>query len=224
MHLPRPREDTLITAATFLASLTPDLLVDTIYTNPPDQPPKELVGGGLTEWYRLLGHLVRTVLYPSTQTSKITWEEARLIYTLDSQGPLLPVEHYIYQAVQRAAVAGRCHQQAALVFPSVITALCSHSQVRFADDDEPGPELSVFNRSSLTRSTSQCKSRGVSVETTAVLRLLEDLGTRLDSRLSRLEQEVGFLRADLSTVLPRSGATDPSPSTNPDGVGDLDAA
>ncbi|PRQ17404.1 hypothetical protein RchiOBHm_Chr7g0194631 [Rosa chinensis] len=127
-----------------LAALFVDSVVAETYADRPDATPEELSAGALSELCRLLGHLVRTLLYPSTQSSKITLEEARLIYVLNAKGPYLPFEHYMYTAIRRAAVKGRRHKKAALVFPSVITAVCKAKGVVFEDSDEMAPPLNVF--------------------------------------------------------------------------------
>lgn len=165
------------------------MLVDKLYASPPRITPSFLSIGHMDEWFCLLGFLARTFLHPTSQTSKITREISAKIHALHiHKVPYLPPEHFIYVAIRYAAVVDRYSSQGALVFPSIITLLCSTFDVHHRDGDILGPSLTPVTHSTLVRGYSQALDGGVSVETTMLMKWMEyqlhALRTGLESQIA----------------------------------------
>ncbi|KAL6128159.1 hypothetical protein ACLB2K_071515 [Fragaria x ananassa] len=161
-----------------------------MYYPPPTEPFSDpfLSSSLMPEWYKFMTFVARSLLSPTTQTSKITHLQAVLIaYFCDKSKPLLPAEYYIFQAIRRAAIPQRLSVSSSIVFPAVITLLCIKSNVPFHGDDALALPVNPVDRVTIAKSAAQS---GLYVESLEQTLLKKEIKLIVDKAMQ--EAVIGF--------------------------------
>jgi hypothetical protein len=120
LSLPQTEKSIMLKVKEYISEVSLDDLAATLYSTAPTEPVSEcyLSSQYMSEWYKTMGFLARTMLTPTTQTSKIPHQQAALIKYFCTKGhPILPAEYYIYQAIRKAAIPQRHAIKGSIVFP-----------------------------------------------------------------------------------------------------------
>lgn len=162
-------KNTMAKVFEFIKNISIDVLASFMYSTSPNEPIPDsfLTSGQMSEWYKFMAFLARSLLTPTTQTSKIPHQQAALVaYFCDRTRPLLPAEYYIFQAIKRASAPQRLSSISSLVFPATITLLCLMSGVEVHNDDAIALPVSPVNRVTIAKSATQTRLYVESLEQT----------------------------------------------------------
>ena len=190
LSLPITEKHTMTKVFQYRDSTTIDHLASLMYYPPPTEPLSDpfLSSSLMPEWYKFMTFVARSLLTPTTQTSKITHLQAVLIaYFCDKTKPLLPAEYYIFQAIRRAAIPQRLSVSSSIVFPAVITLLCIKSNVPFHGDDALALPVNPVDRVTIAKSAAQS---GLYVESLEQTLLKKEIKLIVDKAMQ--EAVIGF--------------------------------
>ena len=134
----------------------PDL-ANMLYSDPSRCPPPVgfLQSQFMSEMVKVLCFVVRSLLTPSTQTSKVTKRQAAFIaFMLTEDNPRFPVEYFIFQNIHKAAVDHGNSTKSSLVYPGLITLLCKDAGVTMKNADAIVPPIPPLDLVSIHKSVS----------------------------------------------------------------------
>lgn len=205
LSLPQTDKGVMSRVKTFISEASLDTLATNFYSTAPTEPFTEcyLSSQYMTEWYKTMGFLARTMLTPTTQTSKIPHHQAALIDYFCTKGhPILPAEYYMFQAIRKAAVPQRHAIKSSLVFPSLITLLCVAAGVQVWDKDMILPPIPPVDRLTIAKSSAQSHFYVETLEHTLLKRdIKKSLDQAFAAALTDVKASISDQLADLKTTL-----------------------
>ena len=182
---------------------------------PPELTASHLSSQFMSELCKLLGFVVRSLLTPTSNTGKITHQQAALIkYLISSPSkPRFPAEYFIYKAIRSAGTSLREHSS--LVFPAVITKLCLDAGVHVHDADVMATEneAAPVDKFSLAKSMSQSDVYVESLEQTL---LKQEIKRQISNAVATLQASFTAQFEALRNELKESVGTH-APPANPSG-------
>ena len=201
LSLPQTEKSIMPKVKAYISAISLDDLAATLYTTAPTEPVTEcyLSSQYMTEWYKTMGFLARTMLTPTTQTSKIPHQQAALIkYFCTKAHPLLPAEYYMYQAIRKAAIPQRTAIKSSLVFPALITLLCVDAGVQVWEKDVILAPIPPVDRLTISKSSAQSPFYVEPLEHTL---LKKEIKKTLDQAIAAAVSEVKLTLTDQLTDL-----------------------
>ena len=201
LKLPSTENGVVSWVKKFIEGCSIQFLGDKLYTDGYDEPvtTSHLFSQYMSEFSKCMSFVVRSLLTPSTQTSKITQKQAALmLYIMQPNNPVLPAEYYIYQNIHRAAVLQRKSLKASLLFPAVITKLCIDAGVDIQDDDIIVPHVQPVDFVTIHKSAGQAGIYVESLEHTALKKEMQGMVDKavaaMDSRFQAIDIKLDKLK------------------------------
>ncbi|KAL6202174.1 hypothetical protein ACLB2K_025884 [Fragaria x ananassa] len=169
----------------------------------------------MSEFCKLMGFVVHSLLTATSNTSKITHQQAALIkYLISSPSkPRFPAECFIYKVIRGAGISLR--ENCSLVFLAVITKLYLDAGVHvintnvMANENEAAP----VDKLSLAKSMSQSD---VYVESLEQTMLKQEIKRQISTVVASLQASFSAQFEALRNELKESGGTNATPA-NPSG-------
>lgn len=205
LSLPQTEKSIMPQVKKFISEVSLDDLAASLYSTAPSEPVSEcfLSSQYMTEWYKTMGFLARTMLTPTTQTSKIPHQQAALISYFCTKGhSLLPAEYYMYQAIRKAAIPQRHAIKSSLVFPALITLLCVDAGVQVWDKDVILAPIPPVDRLTIAKSSAQSTFYVESLEHTLLKKeIKKTLDLAIATAITEVKATISDQFADLKTTL-----------------------
>ena len=146
LGLPTPPKGAIKKFNDFKAGFTLDFMASKLCSKAPKEKVEgsHLTSASLSEWNKIMGFLVRSLVYPTSQTSKFPLKKCALMYALSVPSVFIPVEHFVYFNVHEAAVAHQEFVNSSLVFPSILTLILRKNDVScYPSDEWSAPVLTI---------------------------------------------------------------------------------
>ena len=208
LGLPTPAKGAMKKFDDFKEGLAITDVAVSIASKPPQGvvPPAYLLSSQLNEWGKVMGFLVRTLLYPVKQTSKFPLQMCVLMHAMSFPKIPIPAEYFIYTAIHDAAVKYGSTQLASLVFPSFITALATFAGVPSLEGDVYANLSSPMDMLAIKKSVSQSVDDYVEPLQTTLLKMHMD--AQLEKLFDRLNRKVGAYFSIIEERLNELGAAE----------------
>lgn len=205
LSLPSTEKGIMSRVKQSISEVTLAVLAENFYSISPTEPISEgyLSSQYMSEWYKAMGFLARSLLTPSTQTSKIPFQQGALINYFCTKGnPPLPAEYYMYQAIRKAAVPHRRAIKSSLVFPALITLLCVTAGVQVWNRDVVLGPIARIDQVTIAKSSAQSNFYVEPLEHTLLKReIKKSLDRGVATIIAEVSSSVGGRIDDLTKSL-----------------------